>query len=59
MLLTWHNISYYQDLMAGLRAPSPAIEAGQLAPRAIAPPIARRAWAEPAGGAPMSRAPHL
>ena len=28
MLLTWNNISYYQDLMAGLRA---AIEAGRLA----------------------------
>ncbi|MDH5412180.1 MAG: tRNA-guanine transglycosylase, partial [Alphaproteobacteria bacterium] len=28
MLLTWHNLQYYQDLMAGLRA---AIEAGNLA----------------------------
>ncbi|WP_372838641.1 tRNA guanosine(34) transglycosylase Tgt [Phaeovulum sp.] len=28
MLLTWHNLHYYQDLMAGLRA---AIAAGQLA----------------------------
>ncbi len=28
MLLTWNNISYYQDLMAGLRS---AIEAGRLA----------------------------
>ena len=27
MLLTWHNLHYYQDLMAGLRA---AIEAGNL-----------------------------
>lgn len=27
MLLTWHNLHYYQDLMAGLRG---AIEAGQL-----------------------------
>ena len=27
MLLTWHNIQYYQDLMAGLRA---AIVAGRL-----------------------------
>ena len=27
MLLTWHNLRYYQDLMAGLRA---AIEAGAL-----------------------------
>jgi queuine tRNA-ribosyltransferase len=27
MLVTWNNLSYYQDLMAGLRA---AIEAGQL-----------------------------
>jgi len=27
MLLTWHNLHYYQDLMAGLRA---AIEAGGL-----------------------------
>ena len=28
MLLTWHNIQYYQDLMAGIRS---AIEAGRLA----------------------------
>jgi queuine tRNA-ribosyltransferase len=28
VLLTWHNLRYYQDLMAGLRA---AIEAGRLA----------------------------
>jgi queuine tRNA-ribosyltransferase len=28
MLLTWHNLQYYQDLMAGLRA---AITAGGLA----------------------------
>jgi queuine tRNA-ribosyltransferase len=28
MLLTWHNLQYYQDLMAGLRA---AIAAGRLA----------------------------
>ena len=27
MLLTWHNLTYYQDLMAGLRA---AIEQGKL-----------------------------
>ena len=27
VLLTWHNLRYYQDLMAGLRA---AIEAGRL-----------------------------
>jgi queuine tRNA-ribosyltransferase len=27
MLLTWHNIQYYQDLMAGMRA---AIAAGDL-----------------------------
>ena len=27
MLLTWHNLTYYQDLMAGLRA---AIEHGKL-----------------------------
>ena len=27
MLLTWHNLQYYQDLMADMRA---AIEAGQL-----------------------------
>jgi queuine tRNA-ribosyltransferase len=27
MLLTWHNLAYYQDLMAGLRA---AISAGTL-----------------------------
>ena len=24
MLLTWHNLTYYQDLMRGLRPPSPA-----------------------------------
>jgi queuine tRNA-ribosyltransferase len=28
MLLTWHNLAFYQDLMAGLRA---AIAAGQVA----------------------------
>jgi queuine tRNA-ribosyltransferase len=28
MLLTWHNIQYYQDLMAGIRE---AIAAGRLA----------------------------
>ena len=28
MLLTWHNLHYYQELMAGLRA---AIAAGRLA----------------------------
>jgi queuine tRNA-ribosyltransferase len=28
MLLSWHNIQYYQDLMAGMRA---AIEAGSFA----------------------------
>jgi queuine tRNA-ribosyltransferase len=28
MLLTWHNLHYYQELMAGLRA---AIGAGELA----------------------------
>jgi queuine tRNA-ribosyltransferase len=33
MLLTWHNLRYYQDLMAGLRA---AIEAGELAEHAAA-----------------------
>ncbi|MCK5621052.1 MAG: tRNA-guanine transglycosylase, partial [Alphaproteobacteria bacterium] len=33
MLLTWHNLRYYQDLMAGLRA---AIEAGNLADHAAA-----------------------
>jgi queuine tRNA-ribosyltransferase len=31
MLLTWNNLSYYQDLMAGLRS---AIEAGRLADHA-------------------------
>ena len=29
MLLTWHNLTYYQDLMADLRA---AIAEGRLAP---------------------------
>ncbi len=33
MLLTWHNLHYYQDLMAGLRA---AIEAGGLEAHAAA-----------------------
>ena len=33
MLLTWHNLRYYQDLMVGLRA---AIEAGTLAEQAAA-----------------------
>jgi len=33
MLLTWHNLRYYQDLMAGIRA---AIEAGDLAEHAAA-----------------------
>ena len=28
MLLSWHNIQYYQDLMSGMRR---AIEAGQFA----------------------------
>lgn len=31
MLLTWHNLTYYQDLMAGLRK---AISEGRLAPLA-------------------------
>ncbi len=31
MLLTWHNVQYYQDLMRGLRE---AISAGRLAARA-------------------------
>jgi queuine tRNA-ribosyltransferase len=33
ILLTWHNLTYYQDLMAGLRA---AIEAGRMAEFAVA-----------------------
>ncbi len=33
MLLTWHNLHYYQDLMVGLRA---AIEAGELESHAAA-----------------------
>jgi queuine tRNA-ribosyltransferase len=40
MLLTWHNIQYYQDLMAGIRA---AIAAGRLAAHADA---VRARWAE-------------
>ena len=40
MLLTWHNLTYYQDLMAGIRA---AIEAGQLAAFSAA---TRAQWAE-------------
>jgi queuine tRNA-ribosyltransferase len=40
MLLTWHNLQYYQDLMAGIRA---AIAAGRLAAHAEA---ARARWAE-------------
>ena len=39
MLLTWHNIRYYQDLMGDIRA---AIAAGRLAERAAA---IRAAWA--------------
>ena len=40
MLLTWHNLTYYQDLMAGIRA---AIEAGQLAAFSAA---TRAQWTE-------------
>ena len=40
MLLTWHNIQYYQDLMRGLRA---AILHGRLAAHTAA---LRAAWAE-------------
>ena len=32
MLLTWHNLAYYQELMAELRA---AIERGKLAARRV------------------------
>jgi len=39
MVLTWHNIQYYQDLMAGLRG---AIEAGRLAEHAAG---VRATWA--------------
>ena len=45
MLLTWHNLHYYQDLMAGLRA---AIAAGSLADFAAALP-------RPSAGAARSR----
>ena len=38
MLLTWHNLQYYQDLMRGLRG---AILAGNLASHAQA---VRAAW---------------
>ena len=41
MLLTWHNLHYYQALMAEARA---AIEAGRLAE------LVRRAAAAPAAG---------
>jgi queuine tRNA-ribosyltransferase len=40
MLLTWHNIQYYQDLMQGIRV---AIAAGRLADHAAR---VRAAWAE-------------
>ncbi|MDE2580597.1 MAG: tRNA guanosine(34) transglycosylase Tgt [Rhodospirillales bacterium] len=40
MLLTWHNLAYYQDLMRGLRA---AIAAGRLADHAAR---LRAAWAK-------------
>jgi queuine tRNA-ribosyltransferase len=40
MLLTWHNIQYYQDLMAGIRA---SIAAGRLEAHAAA---VRARWAE-------------
>jgi queuine tRNA-ribosyltransferase len=43
MLLTWHNIQYYQDLMAGLRA---AIGEGRLVEHAA---LVRAGWQ---GGAP-------
>ena len=33
ILLTWHNLTYYQDLMAGMRR---AIEAGAFADFAVA-----------------------
>jgi queuine tRNA-ribosyltransferase len=41
MLLTWHNLTYYQDLMRGLRA---AIIAGRLAEHAAS---VRAGWAAP------------
>ncbi|MDB5592946.1 tRNA-guanine transglycosylase, partial [Enterovirga sp.] len=45
MLLTWNNVSYYQDLMARLRA---AIEAGTLDEEAAS---IRAGWAEGEGEA--------
>jgi queuine tRNA-ribosyltransferase len=52
MLLTWHNLHYYQGLMGEARA---AIEAGRFAE------LVRRAAAEPAGSdaAARSRAPSV
>jgi queuine tRNA-ribosyltransferase len=44
MLLTWHNLSYYHDLMAGLRA---AIIAGRLAAHADAVRAVWQAGEEP------------
>ena len=43
MLLTWHNVQYYQDLMAGIRA---AIGAGRLAEHSAA---TRAGWEHGAG----------
>ena len=45
MLLTWHNLHYYQELMAGLRG---AIEAGGLSE------FAARFGAERAQGEPTA-----
>ena len=45
MLLTWHNVQYYQDLMAGLRT---SIEAGRFAEHTAA---LRSVWAAGENGA--------
>ena len=55
MLLTWHNLQYYQDLMAGMRA---AIAAGRASPRGkrSSTPPARAATSRRLGDRPPRRA---
>jgi queuine tRNA-ribosyltransferase len=49
MLLTWHNVQYYQDLMAGLRT---AIREGRLFAHAA---DLREAWRRATQGNPANR----
>jgi queuine tRNA-ribosyltransferase len=50
MLLTWHNLHYYQDIMRGLRG---AIESGSLDPGS--PLRGEQAWGDPIAGACPTR----